>query len=413
MRGAPLILEEEDNPNFGKRTFNTLGMLTTLALACIASLASAHLELISAEDYVARPLSGYHHGSQSPLGVSETYNYCNMPRSNKLSYQNVTSEYDLVYVEVLHRHQKRTTYASNMVPGDIVEPFTHHPQVTAGGKADSKQHGKDLFELYHDTLGFLPDEYDPELTAWRITNNNITQQVFDHLIQGMYPEANVTAELRKLDNLEPNLPCSQADSLKSKIRSTPMWYDETNMTIYNDLAQQDGINHTSYPGFFGTIDHFYDNLSSKACAGDAVNVTNEQFETVMKLGHWEYDYTFHAHPNATVYGKYKYGNFTTELASNFQGVMDGERKIKYQHNIAHDGSISGMTAVLSDYVDLGFFQWPGMGAEYVFELYKANGTDYYLRILYSGVERKFVPVEDFFNYLDQQNVADISSQCSS
>jgi acid phosphatase len=386
--------------------------MKTLALASLSSMVSAHLVPISAPDYLNRPLSGYHKGSTPPMGVSETYNYCNMPHVNNVTYRNVSSEYELVYVELIHRHHKRTAYASNLLPGDTKESYMHYPQITTGGKIDSKNHGADLFGVYHDSLGFLPDEYDPELLQWRITNNNITQQVFDSLITGMYPKDNITAELRTVDNLEPNLDCHQANDLKSSIRSTDLWYQETNMTIYGDLAEQDGINKTGYPGFYGSIDHFFDNLSSKTCAGDAVNVTNEQFETVMKLGHWEYDYTFYSHPNATEYGKYKYGNFTLELAGHLQQVMNSERKVKYQHNVAHDGSISGMTALLSEYIDLGFFQWPGMGSEYVFELYKRTSGEYYLRILYSGSELKFVPVEDFFGYLEDQQVEEACSQCS-
>lgn len=389
----------------------SVNQMKITALASLASLVSAHLELLSADDYLNRPLSGYHLGSNSPLGASETYNYCNMPRSNKWLYQNVTSEYELVYVEVIHRHHKRTAYASNMVPGDVKDPGQYYPSITTGGKIDSKQHGVDLYELYHDVLGFLPDDYDEDLVRWRITNNNITQQVFDSLIKGMYPNDNISAELRAVDNLEPNIACSQADDIKAAIRSTPLWYQETNMTIYSELSELDGINKTGYPGFWGSIDHFFDNLSSKTCAGDAINVTTEQFETVMKLGHWEYDYNYYAHPDATDYGKYRYGNFTTELANNLQDVIDGGRSVKYQHNIAHDGSISGLTAVLSEFIDLGFFQWPGMGSEYVFELYKSQGQ-YYLRILYGGVERKFVPAQQFFDYLDEQEVAEMSLQCS-
>lgn len=386
------------------------GIATTVVVA--SAEANGHRQLISAPDYVSRPLSGFHHGSQSPLGVSETYNYCNMPRTNAYTYQNVSSDYELIYVELIHRHHKRTPYASNMLPGDTKDPNTSYPQITNGGEIDSFNHGKDLWSVYHDILGFLPEEYDPELVSYRYTNNNITHAVFNNLIKGMYPGANVTAELRELDNLEPNIPCSQADDLKAAIRSTDLWYEESNMTIYNELAEQDGINKTGYPGFFGSIDHFFDNLSSKTCAGDAVNVTQEQFDTVMKLGHWEYDYTFYSSPNATEYGKYRYGNFTTELASHFEQVIDGSRTIKYQHNIAHDGSMSGLVALLSDFIDLGFFQWPGMGSEMVFQLYKANNEDYYLRIMYGGKEIKFTPIEDFFNYLDDLDVAEASAQCS-
>lgn len=383
------------------------------ALASIVNAAASgdHVDIVSAEQYLQKPLSGFHHGSQSPLGVSETYNYCNMPRVNNVSYTKISSDYELVYVELIHRHHKRTAYASNMLPGDIKETYMRYPQITTGGKTDSFNHGRDLFAVYHDTLGFLPTEYDASKVQYRVTNNNITTQVFDSLIKGMYPSFNITPELRENDNLEPNLKCKQADNLKTKIRSTDIWYQESNMTIYNELAKQDGINSTGYPGFFGSIDHFFDNLSSKTCAGDVLNVTDAQFNTVMKLGHWEYDYTFRQSPNATEYGIYRFGNWTLELASHLQASIDGTSPIIYKHNIAHDGSISALTALIKDFTEIKNFQWPGMGAEYVFELYK-KGNDHYLRILYASRELVFVDVDEFFEYLNHLNVGDISTQCS-
>lgn len=391
-------------------------VLLTTALLALTSLAQSdisHIDIVGASEYLQKPLSGFHHGSQSPLGVSETYNYCNMPRVNNITYTKVSSDYELVYVELIHRHHKRTPYASNLLPGDIIESYMNYPQITTGGKIDSFNHGDDLFHVYHDVLNFLPNEYDAAKIKYRVTNNNITTQVFNSLIKGMYPSYNITPILRKNDNLEPNLKCRQADDLKKSIRSTSIWYEETNMTIYTELSRQDGINESNHPGFFGSIDHFYDNLSTKTCAGDAINITTEQFNKVMKLGDWEYDYTYRQSANATEYGIYRYGNWTMELVSHLKAAMDGSSPVIYWHNIAHDGSIAALTALIKDFIKTKEFRWPGMGSEYVFELYKKPDVyDHYLRILFSGKELVFVKVDEFFDFLARLNVNELSSQCS-
>lgn len=384
------------------------------SLLSLTAADSDHLQLVSPDAFLQKPLTGFTWGSQQKDITA--YNYCNMPHVNSVTYQNVSSDdFELMYVELIHRHHKRTPYKANTLPTDILETYMNYPQITTGGKIDSRQHGSDLFEVYHDLLGFLPDEYDEETVAYRVTNNNITTQVFNSLILGMYPDADVEPELRTVDNLEPNLSCAQADQVKAAIRATDLWYQNTNLTIYTELAEKNGINRTGSSGFFNSIDHFFDNLSSKTCAGDRVNVTSDQYETVIKLGHWEYDYNYRAHPNATEYGKYKYGNFTLELADRFQEVIDGERTIKYQHNIAHDGSIAGLTALIKDFYGNSYFQWPGMGAEYVFELYKPTSSDdddYYLRILYGGAEVSFTTLQDFVDYLTSIDTSAASSSCS-
>ena len=45
-----------------------------------------------------------------------TYNWCNMPHVRHAEYPKVNSSYGLEYVEVIHRHHKRTPYAANTFP---------------------------------------------------------------------------------------------------------------------------------------------------------------------------------------------------------------------------------------------------------------------------------------------------------
>jgi hypothetical protein len=124
----------------------------------------------------------------------------------------------------IHRHHKRTVYASNSFPVESYEwncddeglfyygqpddgkksaaaywqgfispqnPFIpsgflgtcQFPQITAGGLDDSWQHGKDLYGVYHELLGFLPDDSD---VTFRVTQNVITSEVAGMVINGMF-----------------------------------------------------------------------------------------------------------------------------------------------------------------------------------------------------------------------------------
>ncbi|KAL8866140.1 MAG: hypothetical protein Q9174_006473, partial [Haloplaca sp. 1 TL-2023] len=133
-----------------------------------------------------------------------------MPHIRRAEYPQVNSSYTLEYVEVIHRHHKRTPYAANTFPVETYPwycddealffygaPFPTNnnnnnnnanrsantywsvytspsnplaprgfngtcqfPQITREGLDDSWQHGADLYDVYHDLLGFLPEKYD-------------------------------------------------------------------------------------------------------------------------------------------------------------------------------------------------------------------------------------------------------------
>ncbi|KAK4690182.1 hypothetical protein P7C71_g6539, partial [Lecanoromycetidae sp. Uapishka_2] len=156
------------------------------------------------------------------------YNYCNMPHVNSQGYVKAPEDYTLDYVEVIHRHHKRSPYATNTFLHDSYtwdckdeglfsygkplspdgnssastywsiytsasNPFApqrsngtcQFPQITRGGLDDSWQHGKDLFSVYHDLLGFLPSEPSSEI-LYRVTNNVIASQVAGMIINAMF-----------------------------------------------------------------------------------------------------------------------------------------------------------------------------------------------------------------------------------
>ena len=75
--------------------------------------------------------------------------------------------------------------------------------------------------------------------------------------------------------------------------------------------------------------------------------------------------------------------WVAELAANLREAVAGTGKVLYRHNVAHDGSVSRLLAILQ--VDV--MVWPGMGAEVVFELYtkkSAAANKGFVRVLFGG-----------------------------
>ncbi|EFW98684.1 histidine acid phosphatase [Grosmannia clavigera kw1407] len=185
-------------------------------------------------------------GSLVPDADYGVYNWCNMPHVRRDRYVVPPPSFALRYVELVHRHHKRTPYAANAFP---VEPYhwdcsdaqVHHynqptgtdhhpgdaflrpdaavpgnpfaatapglhgscrfPQLTHGGLVDAWQHGADLYGVYHDLLHFLPDlaandSSQTEIqaawttqTAFRVTNNQITSETASMVWGGMLAAA--------------------------------------------------------------------------------------------------------------------------------------------------------------------------------------------------------------------------------
>ena len=100
-----------------------------------------------------------------------------------------------------------------------------------------------------------------------------------------------------------------------------------------------------------------------------------------------------------------YGVWTAELADNIRAAMEGRSKVRYRHNVAHDGSVSPLLAILQ----VDEMVWPGMGAEVVFEIWEKEKKGF-LRVLWGGKVLRssnpslgvmdMVPLETFWEYVD-------------
>lgn len=190
------------------------------------------------------------------------------------------------------------------------------------------------------------------------------------------------------------------------------------------------------PGFHASFDHYFDNLSSRQCHGkplpcklvDGKNsstcVTQEQANTVYRLGHWEYSQMYRDNDTTLAASTGAYGVWLAELAVNLRSAIDGHMDVIYTHNIAHDGSVSRLLSLLQ----IDEMVWPGMGAEVVFELYRKHASGgghsydqsddgheteadgFYIRVLFSGQVLKssspalgvmdMIPAKKLLDYVD-------------
>ncbi len=406
---------------------------------------------------------GIYNTSFVPEESYGVYDFCNMPHLRPTEYV-IPEGFTLEYVEIMHRHHKRTPYASNLFPKedlslycddvsnyyyaqpksedsydavriswenfqDPVNPFSYSntgyngscqfPQISYAGLIDSHQHGVDLYNLYGNKLGFLPKKYDPNVVRYRATSNVITSQVASAVVKGMFPdEEDVPILVQRIasDSLEPQYPCSFADDVRSNYQHSDEWYEHLNKSksLYEELDAISGVDPKS-SGWHSWFDHYFDNFAFRLCHQQPLpcNLNNrtdcvslEQAEQVFRLGDYEYNYIFREAKNSTLYAATHYGVYLLELKSHIENKIAGTESLIYRHNIAHDGSIAPLLGGLQ----ISYLRWPGMGAEVSFELWKKQvDGNYYIRVLYGGQPLEttgplgnidLIEVDKFLAYID-------------
>ncbi|KAJ2924171.1 hypothetical protein H1R20_g12922, partial [Candolleomyces eurysporus] len=318
-------------------------------------------------------------------------------------------------------------FAASRLKGPVIASNCQFPQLTPGGLEDSITHGANLREVYGSKLG-LSNSPTADEVIFRVTNNPLTSQVASGILKGFYPGHTydisappVLIQPSSIDSLEPRYSCPQADSLRTSFTTG------SNGSVWKAHLQRahddgtfralDGVSgiRPDDSGWHVSFDHYFDNLNARQCHGKPLpcSVSNSSYcvsqqlaDKVYEIGNWEYSYLYREAPGALRYAALKFGAWMLELESHLRGVVSGTSKVKYYHNIAHDGSISSL---------LGFLQvskmaWPGMGSEVVFELYErptpSNG--WFVRVLWSGTIMEtasplgvldMIPLEKFTDYI--------------
>ncbi|KAG6908849.1 hypothetical protein DXG01_003015 [Tephrocybe rancida] len=420
--------------------------------------------------------------STTPNKAYGEYNWCNMPHVRTQEYKTPSRDFNLEYVEVIQRHHKRTPYASNTFfkedvswscvgqgplnglksasgpgadvtdiqasrlgkpqpilstpgPRKLGQVSCQFPQITEEGLEDSITHGKDLRAVYASRLG-LSSRLDASTSKFRVTNNQITSQVASGLVKGLFPGSSgieVLIEAPSFDSLEPTLSCNTANQLKTAITTgSQTWNDH--LTAAADLyAKLDGISGTASmdsAGWHSSFDHYYDNMSAKQCHGKTLPCDLNSTSSCVTQD------IFRDAPESAQYSALRYGAWVLELQGHLQDKISGQSKMKYFHNIAHDGSV----APLLGFLQISNMVWPGMGSEIAFELYSKSGSphpkrdssqsrptsgakSFFLRVLWGGQPMEtstplgtldMIPIADFFSYVESMtgSGSDLYAACN-
>ncbi|KAJ0165820.1 Counting factor 60 [Colletotrichum tanaceti] len=375
--------------------------------------------------------------SATPDDKYGQYNWCNMPHVRKTEYLQPADEYELKYVELVHRHHKRTPYASNAFPVEPYqwncdeqglfyygEPFSSRnkpaktywkvyispvnpfvpagwigtcqfPQITAQGLDDSWLHGADLYGVYHDLLGFLPPRDAVNSPEWhrkvkyRVTNNQITSQVAGMVVNGMWATTDslqLSIQAAGVDSLEPQYSCPAGASLFNRIKSASnaAWAQHLAAAgpLYKALDDISGVP-ADDGGFHASLDHYYDNLSARQCHDkpfpcklvDGVNSTTCVTQDLADA--------------AYRLGHWEYSQIYRDAPDSLAasaatwGVWIAELATHIRAVIKgesetiyfHNVAHDGSVSRLLSILQLDHMVWPGMGSEVVFELYKKKAVD--------------------------------------
>ena len=280
------------------------------------------------------------------------------------------------------------------------------PQITSAGLSDAHKHGEDLVQVYHGEIGFIPAQYHEHTFGYRVTNNVITSQTGGSVLQGMWngrmeKDTPLFIEPASIDSLEPAYPCKYADKLYESYgvgSDSKDWLKhlEDSSELRARLDRLSGVDPKDEE-WSQSWDHYFDNLSSRLChdkplpcseSNSSDCVTREEADQVFRLGLYEYSYIYRDHPDSLNASVASFGIFISELAQNLRQGGTGEGKssvpgtslrMRYRHNIAHDGSIARLLSILQ----VNQMVWPGMGAEVIFEVFSKEDC-YYVRVLWGG-----------------------------
>ncbi|KAF2480805.1 histidine phosphatase superfamily [Neohortaea acidophila] len=379
-----------------------------------------------------------------------TYDYCFMPHPRVQEYRlpapvaNGSVKAELVYLQYLQRHQRRTPYnilptgenqpfecdnidtylyagpgqgVSAQAPIDVygetytdpTNPFVktyipgtcQYPQLTIGGLLDAYIHAQDLWGVYGEKLGFLPSC--PDNTTWfRSSESPLTQQTAGGVLRGIWPSYSKSLPLHQqatdVDTVNEGFSCSYRNTILADILNTSAWQAQLQAAAPL-LAQLEPFT-ANDSAWTQTFDHLSDNFQSRLCNGYhlpcAINDTSDcvsmtQADEVFRTGDWEWNYYWRAYPNAKTYIQTVEGLFIQEILARFAAVEAGTNTIKYEHDFIHDGDIGPVAGALG----ISSLRWPGMGSNIAFELWRIDGGSIYARVLYSGQ-----PMETIYGLLE-------------
>ncbi|KAJ5730449.1 histidine acid phosphatase [Penicillium malachiteum] len=371
--------------------------------------------------------------------IDGTYNYCTMPHPSPDNYQlpssvqKGTTEAQLIYVEYMQRHQRRTPY--NILPGgEDQEYHCDNVHITAGSSsADSSLisvpiHGRDLWAVYGEQLKLLASSPDTRNVWFRASSSPLTHASASAVLRGIWPDYDGSLPLHQqasgIDTVDQGFPCPSRSQLLLTIQSTDEWNQHLAATqdLRDRLAILFNANRTDW---MFTFDHFADNFQARLCNGYRLPcslndpskcATEDDAYAVFRAGDWEWNYWWHRNQQASHYIQLTEGLFLQEIALRLTAIKEGTLDRVYSHTFIHDGDLGPILGALG----IQQLRWPGMAANIAFEVWKTSDSELYVRVLYSGHPLRtsegkldWVPLSKLIRQLNKHVPQDIVAMCSS
>ncbi|KAH8092212.1 phosphoglycerate mutase-like protein [Cristinia sonorae] len=417
---------------------------------------------------ISTPL-GVYNSSKTPSNfLWNTYNYCNAPHVNAAHYNAPSKDADLVYLNMVMRHHKRTPdnlypkeNSVNTVPWNCTDfdEFAYggpgaaavfhetfipswHPflsliwngtcdsgQLTREGLEDAKQHGRDFWSVYSKKLGFLHSVNDRDLFI-RTSTETRTFEVAGGMLAGMDPrmvnkDFPVHTLPSNIDNIPPSYSCPRADAIRNAYQNVPAWTEhlQSNQTLKNRLDAMLGT--AGLSAWSVWYDHFFDTFTSRTCHGHPLPcntttgacVSEADAAHVFGIGDWEYNYIWNAAENSTSYNQLTFGVFFQELSQNLRNFQSRRTKTKLHLTVGHDGTMIRLASGLG-LGKVAPLRWPALGSEIIMEVWREKkGTrGEFVRVMHEGspvVSLEWVPLERFIKLVEAQIPPNIFAACTS
>ncbi|KAJ5626305.1 histidine acid phosphatase [Penicillium lagena] len=407
--------------------------------------------------------------------LSGSYDYCTMPHPSPESYQSPPPVYNhsidaqLVYVEYMQRHQRRTAY--NILPGgedqryecDDVNPYLYagptdedlsrsplpvyaqtytdasnpfvasyvngtcqYPQLTIGGVLDGYRHGRDLWGVYGEKMGLLPTSPKAPAVWFRSSSSALTQDSAGAVLRGIWPDYRGSLPLHQqaaaVDTVNEGFSCAARSQLLSIIQSSDEW--NQHLAITQPLRSRLGtLFDANSSDWMSTFDHFADNFQARLCNGyrlpcsrsdPSACATTADADEVFRAGDWEWNYWWNQNRNASQYIQLVEGLFLREIVGRLEATAQGSLDRVYTHNFVHDGDLGPILGALG----IEQLRWPGMGSNIAFEVWQTSDSQSFARVLYSGHALRtahgtldWVPLTDVVDRLKAHVPDDIIAMC--
>jgi hypothetical protein len=316
-------------------------------------------------------------------------------------------------------------------------------ELTQKGSTQHIELGAALRDMYVDTAGFLPEQFDANTVYARSTDIWRTRISLQSMLLGLYPEntrakdtvVNFDVADLSIETILPNTKaCKQLGNLESEIRSSQVWTDEYKKLTSLDYALANILGSNTqgsywmlgtYADFFHTIVCHNQPLPCNPNTG--VCVTEDQAQATWDSKQWAYDEMYFRYDRNRV-SQLGIGMFLGRLRNNM--VNAASMTTKFNYYSGHDDTIMALLGAL--YMD-DDTNWSPYRSNLLLELWAPkNGvkstddeaaSEQVVRLIYNGEVMEMpcyqstlggCTLEDFNSIIDKVVLApeDIQSECA-